>query len=207
MSYEVTQKFWRGLQKYPNYPHLFERRLVDLSFVLGFADGAESILDLGCGDGTLLILLRELSTIKEFHGVDLSETLLGKINARWGDCGSLHLYFTDALILEEFPGTDITTCLGMFPYIFDDQDLYKIISKVRSRTLIVRTPCTLKDEDEYINKFSDDLNANYSAVYRTLVFYKTMLSKIFDVKIISRSYPDEIEGKYGTKHFFFVCEK
>jgi SAM-dependent methyltransferase len=207
MSYRVSKKFWQNIERYPNYPHLLKRRFLDISFVLGFIGNAKSILDIGCGDGSLLILLRELSSIEKFYGLDISGTLLKKARYRWGEEEGLELRSVDLTEDLEFPQTDVTVCMGAFPYIFEIEDLRNILYSIKSKVFLTRIPCTMKDKDEYINKFSEDLKANYSAVYRTVGLYNEMLSNLFKVESIERSYPDEIESKYETKHFFFVCER
>jgi hypothetical protein len=98
-------------------------------------------------------------------------------------------------------------CFGAFPYIFDVADLDNILRKITSPKLLVRNPCSVDGESVLINKYSEELGANYSALYRTPAEYISILTKYFEVEDVLRSYPDEIESKYGTKHFFFICRR
>lgn len=109
--------------------------------------------------------------------------------------------------LKKLPMTDVTLSLGVFPYIFDNNDLHRILGNIESDLLIVRVPCTFNKEDEIINKFSDDLGENYASIYRTIDNYVSILSDHFVVSEISRAWPDEIESRYGTKQFYFVGRK
>lgn len=201
MSYKVSRKFWTGIDTYPDYPHLLKRRFLDLSFILQYVGYANSILDIGCADCSMLILLKELTPIENFFGIDISDKLMRRMSG-------LNLHVSDLTKnYYEIPQTDVTICFGMFPYVFNDDNLYDILASIKSDLLLVRAPCTLKRKDEYINKFSVELNNEYSSLYRTKNSYKEILSKVFDVKKIIRSYPNKIEGKYDTKHYYFVCKK
>ncbi len=198
MSYEVSNKFWTSKKAYPDYPHLLNRRLLDLHFILSNIGKSESILDLGCATCSMLILLRELTKIKTLYGFDISSKMLRK------DEQGLIVRSADLTKKNILPITDITYCFGMFPYIFDEKDLLSILSNIKSDIFLVRCPCTERDENEYINKYSDRLNDNYSAIYRTIDSYKVLFSKFFNITKIIRSYPDEIESKYRTKHYYFI---
>jgi len=208
MYRDTAKNFWRARTKYPNYPNLLKRRLLDLNFLIDYVIDAESILDLGCGDGYLLLALREFSSIKRFYGYDLSGTMICKLRDRWGDVhGGLNAAVFDFVENNNYPDTDVIISFGSFPYVFDVKELKNIVSNINSDIFVVRSPCTMRREDEIIDKFSDDLGDNYSAVYRTVDFYVFMLSEYFVVDNVCRAYPDELESKYGTKQFFFVCKR
>lgn len=200
MSYEVSKKFWRMINTYPDYPHLLKRRFLDLVCILGNIKNAESILDIGCADCSMLILLQELTPIKRFYGIDISNTMM---RTRPG----LILQVADLTQEYNLPKTDVTTCFGMFPYIFEKEDMCNILKNIKSDLFLVRAPCTSHKIDEYINKFSVELNNEYSAIYRTVDSYKKIFSSVFNVIETLRAYPDEIEGNYGTKHYYFICRK
>ena len=166
-----------------------------------------SVLDLGCADGYLLIALREFTNAERFYGYDISSELLHTLDLRWGSVKDLNTKVCDFTEDIDFPQTDLTLSMGLFPYIFDDQDLHNILASIKSNSLIVRVPCTLNDHDEYINKYSEDLCSEYSSIYRTAQNYTSILKTFYKKIGRERSYPDNIESKYGTKHFFFVCEE
>lgn len=206
MSYETARAFWRSRSDYPAYPNVKARRLIDINFIVDNMNSPNSVADLGCADGYLLIALREFSDIDTFYGYDISDNLLSKLKQRWGKSKKLVTVVCDFTENNNFPNTDLTVSMGMFPYIFDNSDLMTILSNIKSNELIVRVPCTSKNEDEYINKYSEDLGSDYSSVYRTVDNYKEIFSKFFNSIKVTRAYPDEIESKYGTKHYFFVCK-
>jgi SAM-dependent methyltransferase len=204
-AFKVAKAFWHGLKSYPSYPFLKERRLVEIAYILrSIPSEAESLLDFGCGDGSTLVLLRELSSIKELWGLDLSERLIEIGKTKLGNTASLAV--ADFTEVEEIPPTDITLSLGVLPYIFDLELARRYLALIGSRRLILRSPCSVEGRIE-INKYSEDLGAQYAAVYRTLEEIEELLTDRFDILSVERAYPDEIESKYGTKQFFFVCEQ
>jgi predicted TPR repeat methyltransferase len=200
MSYEVSRKFWTSQITYPDYPHLLNRRLVDLNFLINYIGDSKSVLDLGCATCSMLILLRELTSIKKFYGIDISNKMMQY------DAG-LILKVVDLSQVTSLPEADLTYCFGMFLYIFKDEHLVNILSNITSKVFLVRSPCTQKENIEYINKYSEELKDNYSAIYRTVEDYEKLLSIFFNVTDVMRSYPDEIESKYNTKHYYFVCKR
>ena len=206
---QVALNFWGSIKSYPDYPNTLRRRLLDVNFVVNGVSEARSLLDIGCGDGSMLLSLREFTEIDTFYGYDVSPNLIDKLLSKWGwgNAPELITGVKDVTTIEKLSLTDVTLSMGFFLYIFEDSKLLDTLEKVKSELLIVRAPCTLKEEDEVINKFSEDLGEHYAAVYRTVPNYTSILSKHFNVTNTVRAYPDSIESKYGTKHYFFVCSK
>lgn len=207
MSYKIAKKFWKQQKQYPNYPNTKERRIIDINFVIDNIETIaskggyiESVLDLGCADGYLLFALNEKTNIKNFYGYDISKKLLPKSTE------DIKFKLCDFTKIKKYPKVDMSLSMGMFPYIFENNDLYNIISKIKSKMLLVRSPCTLKSQDEYINKYSKELKNNYSCVYRTCEKYIDIFKKFYINVDITKAYPDNIESKYGTKHYYFVCK-
>lgn len=205
MSYEIAKTFWKHRDTYPNYPNTKRRRLIDVNFIIDNAKQMDSVIDIGCSDGYLLIVLRELSKVTTFYGYDISEHMLKKLDSRWGSGEGLFTRECDFTIFNDFPATDLAVSMGMFPYIFEEEHMYSILNGIKSNELIVRVPCTLKELDEYINTFSEDLGSTYSAIYRTVDSYTKMFRKFYQNLIVTRAYPDLIESNYGTKNYYFIC--
>lgn len=202
--YKTAKKFWTHRVDYPNYPYVLHRRLIDVNYVVQRTQELSSILDLGCGDGSLLLSLREFTRIKKYYGYDISRKLLNILKNKWGKYPGLIVKETD-FIHDKLPKVDVITSFGSFSYVFEDKQLHAVLENVNSSLLIVRASCTLKKENEVINKFSEELGAEYACIYRTVNNYMAILSDHFIVSEVDRAYSDEIESKYGTKHFFFVC--
>lgn len=203
---KTAEKFWKTRKEYPPVIYNFQRRYLDLGVILKYTDNITSILDLGCGEGQVLLMLRELTNIKSYYGYDLSQSFVANLISRWGDWPGLKAQATDFTTLDEFPKTDMCICMGVMLYIFDDGILKHMVSNISSELFIVRVPCIGQERLE-IDKFSEDFGDRYAAVYRTIPEYISILSESFIVKSINRCYPDEIESKHDSKQFFFVCER
>ena len=204
---KTAKKFWKTRNEYPPFIYKSQRRYLDLGTVLKYINNINSVLDLGCGEGQLLIMLRELTNIKNYYGYDLSTVFIKDLINRWGNYSGLNTQATDFTTLDMFPNTDLCLCMGVFPYVFDDEVLKHVLLNITSKLFITRIPCTLGQKRIEINKFSEDLGDRYAAVYRTIPEYISILSEFFNIKSINRCYPNEIESGYGSKQFFFVCER
>jgi len=204
---KVAEKFWISRNEYPPVIYNFQRRYLDLGIILDHIDDVESILDLGCGEGQVLLMLRELTAIKDYYGYDLSKTFIDNLILRWGNNTpkliAQEMNFTK---FDDFPTTDMCVCMGVALYVLDDKILKDTLSNLKSNIFIFRAPCSMNDRVD-INKFSKEFNANYAAVYRTIPEYISILSDSFNIESIDRCYPDSIESKHGTKQFFFICKR
>lgn len=206
MISKISEDFWKTRKEYPPVTYNFQRRYFDLGIILKYIENIDSILDLGCGEGQILLMLRELSDITSYYGYDLSKIFIDNLIKRWGKWHGLETKVTNFIITEKLPKTDMCICMGAMLYVFDDTDLKYMLSNVNSKIFICRVPCILGPDRLKINKFSKDYNSNYAAVYRTIPEYISILSESFTIKSIDRCYPDVIESKHGTKQFFFICE-
>ncbi len=202
---KTAGRFWRTRKEYPPVTCNFQRRYLDLGIVLRYIDGVDSLLDLGCGEGQMLLMLRELTDIKNYYGYDLSSTFIDNLIKRWGG-GPIIARAIDFTIVDKLPKTDMCLCMGVMLYIFDDLLLKNTLKRIRSKTLIVRVPCSLGKNRLEIDKYSAEYGDNYAAVYRTIPEYISILSESFNIKSIDRCYPDEIESDYDSKQFYFICK-
>jgi len=204
---KTVENFWNSRKEYPPVIYNFQRRYLDLGIILKYIDDANSVLDLGCGEGQNLLLLRELTSIKNYYAYDLSKIFIKNLIKRWGKYPGLETKVVNFIKTSNLPETDMCICMGAVPYILNDNDLKYILSNIKSKLFICRTPCTLESGRIEIDKFSEEFEDNYAAVYRTMPEYISIISEFFVIKSIDRCYPDEIESEYGSKQFFFICKK
>lgn len=200
---KTAEKFWKTRTEYPPVIYNYRRRYLDLGIVLDYIDGVNSILDLGCGEGQMLLMLRELTDIQTYYGYDLSQIFIDNLVNRWGNYPGLEAKVIN-FSKDKLPPADMCICMGAMLYASDD-GLIHMLSNVKSKLFICRVPCDLNNR-VIIDKFSEEFNDNYAAIYRTIPEYISILSEYFNIKSIDRCYPDEIESKHDSKQFFFVCE-
>jgi len=197
---EVAKTFWDQSLEYPEYGTIKERRLHELNYLVPQLSG-ETLLDLGCGDGALLNCLIHLTHFKKFYGFDVSKNLLKHVNP------IVETKVYDCYKPEDLPHTDVTIMAGVLPFLFEDQVVDTILSMIKSPIVFIRMPCTLEEESEYVNKFSEELKRDYASLYRTLPHVMGLISRHFRIEAVDRVYPDVIESKFGTKQFYIKATK
>ena len=71
---EIAKSFWQAQEQYP-FAFTNHRRIHELNYLVPRLKKVEgkSLLDLGCGHGSLLECLVHLTDYEEFHGYDISE--------------------------------------------------------------------------------------------------------------------------------------
>ena len=211
----VARKFWTRSRQNAflgsGYNHQTKvRRLRDLNFIAERTAGAESIIDIGCGDGGTMMALREVSGISEFHMWDQSRPFIRELRRRWGrHPARLHARAADLSRnpLPAIPETDVAVLLGVTPYLFSDVDVHRLLDALPAKKVILRSPCTMLPEDEVVSTYSEALGAEYAAIYRTVPNLTAMLGRRHNILESGRIWPDEIESKFGTRQFVFVLAR
>ncbi|MBX3694860.1 MAG: hypothetical protein KF790_06775 [Steroidobacteraceae bacterium] len=192
MSTKVATEFWTSQKRYP-FSFTRKRRLHELNYLVPRLEklGGKRLLDLGCGDGSLLECLLRITDYEELHGYDVAADLLAGIDPRI----STRVY--DISDPGPLPEVDATIVAGVIQYVFDDDVVDRVLSLVRSPMIWLRSTCTLKPECESVER--DD----YASKYRTIDETRALIAKHFNVTSVERVYPDELESAYGTKQFYF----
>lgn len=195
---KIAKKFWKNQKKYPEYGTIKKRRLHELNYLVPKLEGVESLMDLGCGDGALIKCLRELTDIKTYFAYDIATGLMEDIPAITNEY--------DCTNPEPLPPTDFTVFAGVIPFLFEDEQVYDVLDEINSPVLYVKAPCSMEDEEIYVNTFSEKLGENYSSLYRTEEQMLDILGQYYNFIEVSRAYPDEIESEFGTKQLIFLCK-
>jgi len=194
---EIAKQFWTRAD-YPKYGTIKQRRLHEFNYLYPYLKDAQSVLDLGCGDGALVEILRHLIDAK-LTACDLSEPFIEDIHP------DIKSFVYDSYEPTELPTADVTIWAGAIPFLFEDEVVIEQLKYINSPKLLVRCPCA--EEDTYINKHSEELKEQYSSRYRTTMHITSLLETKYKVEKIERIYPDDIESKFGTKQYYFVCQK
>ncbi len=104
-----------------------------------FAPGGESLLDIGCGNGELLLRLKD--KYQQLWGVDILEP---KIAPTGGDISGIQIRVADVNEPLDFPDSsfDTVTAISVLEHIFDPYSLTRECHRLlrRSDTLIVQVP-------------------------------------------------------------------
>lgn len=199
MGKETARKFWVNQDQYPNYGTIKDRRLHELNYLVPKIKDKDSLLDLGCGDGALIKCLKELTNIKTFYAFDIAEKMMVDIPAITG--------YYDCYNPVDLPKTDVTVFSGVIPFLFDEDIIHDNLSRIQSDFIYIKSPCSMETQDIFVDTFSEQLNSNYSSIYRTIPTMFKIIEKHFKIIEINKIYPEEIESNFGTKQISFICRK
>ena len=196
MSTETATAYWKSQADYP-FAFTRRRRIHELNYLVPRLERAKgkSLLDLGCGDGSLLECLLRLTDYEEFHGCDVAADLLRGIDPR------VKTQVFDISNPGPLPKVDAVIIAGVIQYVFDDEAIARLFARVDAPILWVRSTCTLKSQRENVSK------DGYASCYRTVPETYALLARHFEVTAVDRVYPDDIESAFGTKQFYFEARR
>lgn len=196
MTSAMAKEYWSAKTEYP-FPFTKKRRIHELNYLIPRLERASGhrLLDLGCGDGSLLECLLRLTDYTELHGYDISESLLRGIDPR------VRTKVYDLTNAEPLPEVDATVIGGVIQYVFDDDKVQAVLSRITSPIAWIRSTCTLETNDVPIAR------DGYVSLYRTLNHTLSLMTSQFKVTSVDRVYPDDIESPFGTKQFYFEIRR
>lgn len=197
MTTEIATAFWQAQDQYP-FPFTRRRRLHELNFLVPrlFKAEGKRLLDLGCGDGSLLECLLRTTDFEEFYGYDVSANLLRSIDPR------INTAVYDIAHPGPLPDVDATIIAGVIQYLFEDEQVTDLLARVTSPVVWIRSTCTLRSEDESVVN-----QEGYASKYRTVPNTHALIAAHFEVTSVDRAYPDELESAFGTKQFYFEARR
>lgn len=194
---QTNKKFWESRKDYPRFATKL-RRFYELQYLVPQLKG-KSLLDLGCGDGSLINCLMATTDIETYYGYDLSPSLLEHVNK------NVKTQIYDCTKPTRLPKTDITIMAGLIQCIESDEDVLRLFDMIRSDTIFLRTACT--PDNTCITKYSENLGSDYASYYRSVQNVIYLLEEYFTIQDVCRVYPDEIESKYGSHQYYFKVTK
>jgi hypothetical protein len=196
MSTETARSFWQSQAQYP-FGFTRRRRIHELNYLVPrlARSGGKRLLDLGCGDGSLLECLLRLTDFEEFHGVDVAADLLRDIDPR------VKTAVFDIAKPGPLPDVDAVIVAGVIQYVFDDETVAALFRRITAPIVWVRSTCTLKPQRESVDK------DGYASCYRTVPETHALIARHFEVSSVDRIYPDDIESAHGTKQFYFEARR
>ena len=196
MTTETATAFWKSQSQYP-FAFTRKRRIHELNYLVPrlARAGGKSLLDLGCGDGSLLECLLRLTDFEEFYGYDVSADLLRGIDPR------VKTAVFDIMKPGPLPQVDAAIVAGVIQYVFDDAAIDALFASMTAPIVWVRSTCTLKDQAERVDR------DGYASYYRTVPQTHALLSRCYEISAVDRVYPDELESAFGTKQFYFEARR
>jgi hypothetical protein len=196
MTTETATAFWKSQTQYP-FGFTRKRRIHELNYLVPrlWKTQGKRLLDLGCGDGSLLECLLRLTDFEEFHGYDIAAELLREIDPR------VRTAVFDISRPGPLPQVDAAIVAGVIQYVFDDEVVANLFSRMTAPIVWVRSTCTLRPEAERV------VQEGYASNYRTVPETHALLSRHYEVCAVDRIYPDELESAFGTKQFYFEARR
>ena len=174
----------------------------------------KKVLEIGCGIGRWAEALH--GKCESYLGLDFSEELIAiaeKTYKDFDDCKFQIMSATDIKVDELLiePPFDVVIFSGFLMYINDD-DLEIIMNEVNSvctdnkivfamePTSCMETRLTLKDF------YSDGLEADYNAIYRTEQEYRDVFAKLNCNEVFAEDLFKDLSDHTETKYMYYVIQ-
>ena len=189
--------------------HAEEKKLLDEHIDLS----GKKVLEVGCGIGRWAEAVHD--KCESFLGIDYSENLIEMANKsnKFDNCKfqvmSAFDIKEDELLIE--PPFDVVIISGVLMYINDD-DLLVLIDELNKvcaddKKLFIMEPVSCMDVRLTLKDFySEGLEADYNAIYRTLKEYLDAFENLNCNKIFSDDIFKDLSDHSETKYMYFVIE-
>lgn len=178
------------------------------------------VLDLACGIGRWS---DALDTKKiSYCGIDFSEELISIANERSNNPNATflsgNLIDLDKILLKsDITHFDRILMIGILVYL-NDSDLISVLHHVEnhcdaSTIICIREPIGLDDRLTLKNHYSQELNDNYNAIYRTndeikTILDQTLLNKGFTITHEGFLFDDDcLNNRKETAQYYYILER
>lgn len=177
------------------------------------------ILDVACGIGRWADAINE--EIEEYCGVDFCEGLI-EIAKRRNKKEFVSFYKGSinniAAVLKDNNKGDYNVILmiGILMYL-NDYDLYSVFKQIEqicepNAVLCIREPIGIQNRLTLKDFYSDDLQENYNAIYRTKdelkrFFQDSLLNKGFSIFKEGFLFEDALNNRKETSQYYFILKR
>lgn len=177
----------------------------------------DKVLDIGCGIGRWADVLSP--NVSYYHGIDMMKELIDIAQKRCFDFKNRSFQTLPAQDVS--PSTlntsfsfNIIMIAGVLHYI-NDEDVEKILSNINKcaalkTKIVIRGPFALEKRLTLNKIWSDELEHEYSAIYRTIDEMHELFKKhLSDFSVIKDSplFPSELNNRKETEQHFFILQK
>lgn len=214
LAQSVSNTFWQALNKYPDFPSHQLRQDIDVVKISRFiqsvdAADIQSVLEIGCGDCYVLKQLEKEYSIYgiELYGLDyINSFFIQQVN-KIREAGS-KINFGRLPSLPSCRKADFVFFLGGLHYVINKKAISDFKKEINNsnKYLLIRCPCD-PHKTTIINKYSEELRAQYAAIYRTVQDVISLFSNEWNLLSIERAFHDDVESKFGTKQYYFLFER
>jgi SAM-dependent methyltransferase len=181
------------------------------------------VFDIGCGTGRWGYCLA--NKVSVYLGTDFCAAYIKAAQKNFDYAGynkATHVFQClsateiTALNLAIVPPFDISLVCGLMPFL-NDSDVRSLLHKIiefsaPEATLYIREPVAKKERLTLKEHFSEELNDNYHAIYRTVKEYEDLFNEIlvpagFHLHHTSPLYPPELCNRAETEQYIFILKK
>ena len=189
--------------------HIEEKKLLHEHIYIS----GKKILEIGCGIGRWTEALHD--KCESYLGIDYTEDLveIAKKSYDYDNCKFQVMSATDIKVDELLiePPFDIIIINGVLMYI-NDNDLKLVLEQINQITdddkkLFIMEPISCMESRLTLKDFySEGLDADYSAIYRTEPEYMEFFKDLNYNKIFADDIFKDLSNHSETKYMFFVIE-
>lgn len=176
------------------------------------------VLDIGCGIGRWADTL--VDKVELYYGTDFSKSLIEIAKKRFINQHGINFLCLNAVetSIENIPmlSFDLIIVSGLLIYLSDDEciSLLNNINKFTTTNtqIYIREPIAIEKRLTLNKIFSEELNSEYSAIYRTYEELKNMIRSAFSNKNMfiqqeGTLYPQNLSNRKETTQYFFIIKE
>lgn len=183
--------------------------------------GALSVLDVGCGTGRWAATLEPC--VDRYLGLDFCEAFLVEARRLTAALpGPGRFGFTQADLAGGLPAAvgpaefDTALMAGVLLYL-NDADAHRLLGQVGERLrrggrLYLREPLGIEERLTLASHFSEELDADYSSVYRSRREFESMIGDVLlarglRITACGPLYPAGLDNRSDTRQHHYVLER